>query len=120
VRRWLERTVICALAGHAAEAKYTGHPNPPGSELDLRLAIDLVNKLCAGPEQAEAYVNYLNVTARVLVAVGPNWSAIRHVARELLKHQELTGRRARAAYLAGQEAWYASVRSRKQRLTPAA
>jgi hypothetical protein len=115
VRDCLERAVITHLAGPAAEAKYTGQPNPPGCEADLQWAINLVDKLCSGPEQSEAYVKYLNVTAHVLVAVGPNWRAIRHVARELLKHQQLTGRQARAAYLAGQEAWYASVCSRKQR-----
>ena len=91
---WLEREILIALAGLAAEARHTGTYDLVAAGRDLRS----VRKLCAqraGERQAERLERRLLAKTENLLADGGHWRAVELIAAELLKHGTISGRAAR-------------------------
>ncbi|MSQ94256.1 MAG: cell division protein FtsH [Gemmataceae bacterium] len=90
---WLERKILIALGGIAAESRLTGIYSWDGAARDYqyvrRLAIQR-----AGERRAEKLERRLLAKAEHLLAEGGNWLAVELIAAELLHHREISGRTA--------------------------
>jgi ATP-dependent Zn protease len=91
---WLEREVLIALGGMAAEARFTGDYNLDGAGRDRqyvrRLAIQR-----AGERQAERLERRLLAKAEHLLADEGHWRAVELIVAELLRLGAISGRAAR-------------------------
>jgi hypothetical protein len=91
---WLEREILIALAGLAAEARHTGtYPwDAAGHDRQYvrRLAVER-----AGTRQAERLERRLLAKAEHLLAKEGYWRAVELIAAELLRRGAISGRAAR-------------------------
>lgn len=94
---WIEREILIALGGIAAEAIHTGAYAWEEAERDLRYVRDL-SRGRAGPRQAERLERRLLAKAEHLLAKPLAWQAVELIAAELLKCGEISGRTARSLY----------------------
>lgn len=91
---WLEREILIALAGMAAEARHTGTYSREEAEQDLRYARRLL--LQRGSErQLERQERRMLAKVEHLLADDGHWRAVELIAAELLKHGVISGRAAR-------------------------
>ena len=91
---WLEREILIALGGLAAEARHTGNYAWEEAGKDRRY----VRALCvqrAGERQAERLERRLLAKAEHLLARSGLWKAVELIAGELLKRGAISGRAAR-------------------------
>jgi plasmid stabilization system protein ParE len=91
---WLEREALIALAGLAAEARFTGDYSRESAGRDL----EYVHKLTvrrAGERRAERLERRLLSKVEYLLADEPVWRAVELIAAELIQHGEISGRTAR-------------------------
>jgi peptidase M41-like protein len=91
---WLEREILIALGGLAAEARHTGDYAWEEAGKDRRY----VRSLCvqrAGERQAERLERRLLSKAEHLLARAGHWEAVELIAAELLKRGAISGRAAR-------------------------
>ncbi len=95
---WLEREVLIALAGMAAEARYTGTYDRSGAARDLRYARSLALQRTGSQRQAERLERRLLAKAENLLERAVNWRAVERIAQELLEVGEISGRQARHLY----------------------
>jgi ATP-dependent Zn protease len=90
---WLEREILIALGGIAAEARFTGNYAWDGAARDQqyvrRLAIQR-----AGESRAEKLERRLLAKAEHLLADDASWAAVTFIATQLLQHGEISGRTA--------------------------
>ncbi len=94
-----EKAILIALAGPAAQQRYrprSWRRNHGASDFDW--ATDLALHLCGDGETATAYLKYLDLVARKMVA-GPRWPVIAAVADSLLERGTLSGREVRATIM---------------------
>jgi len=91
---WLEREILIALAGLAAEARHTGIYNWEGATHDQRYALELAVRR-AGERQAERLQRRMLAKAENLLGVEENWKAVELIAAELLRCGAISGRTAR-------------------------
>jgi hypothetical protein len=91
---WLEREILIALAGVAAEARHTGHYPVEAAAHDLRYVRRLAVQR-SGPRQAERLERRLLAKAEHLLVQGGHWRAVEFIAAELLRRGALSGRAAR-------------------------
>lgn len=95
---WLEREVLIALAGLAAEARYTGRYDPAGAARDLRYARGLSLQRAGNERQAERLERRLLAKAEHLLGRAAHWAAVERIAAALLASVEISGRQARHLY----------------------
>lgn len=90
---WLEREILIALAGLAAEARHTGQYVWEGAAQDLRTVRRLATQR-AGERQAERLQRRLLAKVEHLLSQTENWQAVALIATELLRCETLSGRAA--------------------------
>ena len=91
---WLEREAIISLAGLAAEAKLTGNYDWNAAAQDYRYVRQLTISR-AGERRADRLERRLLSKTEHLLEQEPHWRAVEHIAKELMKHGEISGRAAR-------------------------
>src|SRR5262249_28586761 len=88
----VEREILILLAGPAAEAHFTGRWDKAGALHDLAGGPQIASRICAGTQEPERFVAWLEARARYLVARPLTWLQIEALARGLLTSSTLTGR----------------------------
>src|SRR5262245_42115832 len=91
---WLEREILIALGGVAAEARFTGDYAWDAADRDLQYVRDLAVQR-AGDRQADRLERRLLAKAEHLLAKPGHWRAIERIAAELLRLGAISGRAAR-------------------------
>jgi ATP-dependent Zn protease len=92
---WLEREMLIALAGLAAEAMRTGEYAWEEAGKDRDYALDLAEKRAGNARQAERLERRVLSKAEHLLAKPAHWRAVERLAGELLRQGEVSGRAAR-------------------------
>lgn len=91
---WLEREMLIALAGLAAEARHTGQYDRLAAGRDLRYARKLAVQR-AGDRQADRLERRMLAKTENILADDANWRAVEAIAAELMKLGTISGRAAR-------------------------
>src|SRR5207253_1672084 len=91
---WLEREILIALGGMAAEARFTNSDAWGGAARDLRYVRRLAVQR-AGERRAERLERRLLAKVEHLLAREGHWRAVELIAAELLRCGEISGRAAR-------------------------
>jgi hypothetical protein len=91
---WLEREILIALGGVAAEARYTGTYAWEQATRDQRYVRTLAEQR-AGPRHAERLERRLLAKVEHLLAQEGHWRAVELIAAELLRRRTLSGRAVR-------------------------
>ncbi len=91
---WLEREVLIALAGVAAEARVTGRYDWGGAQQDLR-GVEKLASLRAGDRHWERLSRRMLSKVENLLEHPGNWRAVELIAEELIRVGEISGRAAR-------------------------
>lgn len=94
---WLEREILIALAGLAAEARHTGRYGLSEADQDLRYVRRLVLQRTS-ERAAERYERRMLAKVEYLLSDDVNWAAVEAIAAELLKLGTISGRLARHLY----------------------
>jgi ATP-dependent Zn protease len=92
---WLEREMLIALAGPAAEARHTGAYCWEGGGRDLACAEALARQRAGGDRQAARLLRRMLAKAEHLLYREDNWDAVERLAAQLLRLGEVSGRAAR-------------------------
>src|SRR5262249_36855 len=92
---WLEREVLIALAGLAAEARQTGEYDHDAAARDLRYARGLSIQRAGNEKQAARLERRLLSKAEHLLDRAAHWRAVERIAAALLEAGEISGRQAR-------------------------
>ncbi|MCI0703742.1 MAG: cell division protein FtsH [Planctomycetia bacterium] len=91
---WIEREILIALGGLAAEARHTGTYATDEATQDLRFVRRLA--LERKSERAvERYEQRMLDKVEYMLADEGNWKAVELIATELMKHGTISGRAAR-------------------------
>ena len=91
---WLEREILIALGGVAAEARHTGTYAWDMADRDLQYVRDLAVRR-AGERQAERLERRLLAKAEHLLAQEGHWRAVELIAADLIQRGVISGRAAR-------------------------
>jgi ATP-dependent Zn protease len=91
---WLEREILIALGGIAAEARFTGNHDWQAAGKDQRYVERLAVQR-AGERRAERLQRRLLARAEHFIGQEDHWRAVELIAAELLKHGVISGRTAR-------------------------
>ena len=91
---WLEREILIALGGIAAEARHTGNYAWDGAARDQQYVRRLAEQR-AGERQAERLERRMLAKAEHLLAQEGHWRAVELIAAELLRRGVISGRTAR-------------------------
>ena len=94
---WLEREMLIALGGIAAEAKWTGKYSWGGADRDLRYVRTLSIQR-AGEARAERLERRLLAKTEHLLAQDEHWRAVEFIAAELVIRGSISGRTAKHLY----------------------
>jgi ATP-dependent Zn protease len=100
---WLEREILIALGGIAAEARHTGDYAWDGAARDQQYVRRLAMQR-AGERQAERLERRLLAKAEHLLAQEGHWRAVELIAGELLQRGVISGRTARHLFDRGRGA----------------
>jgi ATP-dependent Zn protease len=93
--RWIEREIICALAGLAAEHRFAGRHNWRGAGSDFSHAVDLAGNLYFEPAVSSRYLAFMVEQAKCLVAASRVWIEIQAIAAALMERETLSAREAK-------------------------
>ena len=99
---WLEREILIALGGVAAEARHTGDYAWDGAARDRQYVRRLAVQR-AGERRAGRLERRLLAKAEHLLAQEGHWRAVELIAAELLRRGEISGRAARHLFERGRE-----------------
>jgi len=91
---WVEREILIALAGMAAEARHTGTYARDGAARDLKYARKLMLQR-ASERSLDRYEKRMLAKVENLLFDEEHWSAVERIAAELLKVKVISGRAAR-------------------------
>ena len=91
---WLEREILIALAGVAAEARHTGQYCWEGAQQDLR-GVQQLAAMRAGDRKWERLSRRLLSKVEHLLEQPGHWQAVELIAAELIRCGEISGRAAR-------------------------
>ncbi len=91
---WLEREILIALGGLAAEARFTGNYSWDAAAKDQKYVRRLAEQR-AGERRAERLQRRLLTKAEHLLDDEGHWHAVELIAAELLRHREISGRTVR-------------------------
>ncbi len=97
---WLEREILIALGGIAAESCFTGEYNWAGAERDQQYARRLAIQR-AGERKAERLERRLLAKAEHLLTREPHWRAVELIVIELVRLGTISGRTARHLFEQG-------------------
>ena len=97
---WLEREVLIALAGMAAEARHTGGYCRDGAARDLRYARRLALQR-ATPKTLDRFERRMLAKVENLLADEGHWRAVELIAAELMRQGTISGRAARHLFEQG-------------------
>ena len=97
---WLEREILIALGGVAAEARHTGTYAWDMADRDLQYVRDLAVRR-AGERRAGHLASRLLAKAEHLLAQEGHWRAVELIAAELLRRGAISGRAARHLFEQG-------------------
>jgi ATP-dependent Zn protease len=100
---WVEREMLIALGGVAAEARHTGRYAWGAAGRDWQYVHDLAVRR-AGERRAERLVRRLLAKAEHLLARGGHWRAVELIAAELLRRGTVSGRAVRHFFERGSAA----------------
>ncbi len=100
---WLEREILIALGGLAAEARFTGAYAWHGAARDRQYVRQLVVQR-AGERRAERLERRMLAKAEHLLSQECHWRAVELIAAELLRLGAISGRAARALFDRGNTA----------------
>jgi ATP-dependent Zn protease len=92
---WLEREALIALAGLAAEARFTGVYELDGAARDRRYVLELAQRRTGDARKAERLERRLLAKTEHLLAQEEIWRAVTRLAAELLRAGTVSGRTAR-------------------------
>jgi ATP-dependent Zn protease len=95
---WLEREALIALAGLAAEARFTGAYELDGAARDRQYVAGLALQRTGDARKAERFERRLLSKAEYLLGREENWRAVERLAAELLRSGTVSGRAARHLY----------------------
>jgi ATP-dependent Zn protease len=95
---WLEREMLIALAGLAAEARHTGEYAWDAADRDRAYAEELAAERAGSDRKAQRLLRRMLSKAEHLLGRDENWLAVEKVAAELLRLGEISGRAARHLY----------------------
>jgi plasmid stabilization system protein ParE len=90
----LEREILIALAGMAAEARHTGTYQMNEADRDLRYVRRLALER-KGPRAAPRYEERMLAKVEAMLADDATWHAVELIVAELMKHGVISGRAAR-------------------------
>ncbi len=99
---WLEREILIALGGIAAEARHTGNYSWDTAARDQQY-VRRLSVQRAGERRAEKLERRLLAKAEHHLADEGCWRAVELIAAELLKHGEISGRTARHLFDRGRD-----------------
>jgi ATP-dependent Zn protease len=91
---WVEREILIALGGLAAEARHTGIYATDEAAQDLRFVRRLARER-KSERQVERYEQRMLDKVEYMLSDDGNWKAVELIAAELLKHGTISGRAAR-------------------------
>ncbi|MBN9122901.1 MAG: cell division protein FtsH [Planctomycetes bacterium] len=91
---WVEREILIALGGPAAEARHTGAYAPNEAKEDLRFVRRLALER-KSDRAVERYEQRMLGKVEYMLADEGVWKAVELIAAELLKHGAISGRAAR-------------------------
>jgi ATP-dependent Zn protease len=91
---WLEREILIALGGIAAEARFTGVYAWDAAARDQQYVRRLAVQR-AGERRAKRFERRMLAKAEHLVGAEGSWRAVELIALELLSRREISGRTAR-------------------------
>ena len=94
---WLEREILIALAGPAAEARFTGAFANEEAKEDLRFVRRLALER-KSDRAVERYEQRMLAKVEYMLADEGAWKAVELIAAELMKHGAISGRAARHLY----------------------
>ena len=94
---WVEREILIALGGPAAEARFTGTFANDEATQDLRFVRRLALER-KSPRAVERYEQRMLDKVEYMLADEGTWKAVELIAAELLKHGTISGRAARHLY----------------------
>ncbi len=94
---WVEREILIALGGLAAEARHTGNYAMAEATQDLRFVRRLALER-KSERQVERYELRMLSKVEYLLDDDANWHAVQLIAAQLLQHGEISGRAARHLY----------------------
>ena len=97
---WLEREMLIALGGLAAEARHTNNYAWDGAARDLRYVRELTVQR-AGERRADRLQRRLLAKVEHLLAQEGHWQAVELIAAELLRCGTISGRAARHLFERG-------------------
>ena len=97
VRLRVERDILIAFAGDAAERRFHKRRRFGGWS-DYDRATNAASNVCSSPNATEAFLRWLEIAAADLVDL--NWPAIDAVAKALVERKTLTGGQVRTAMFA--------------------
>jgi ATP-dependent Zn protease len=92
---WLEREALIALAGLAAEARYSGVYELDAAAKDRRYVLSLARERTGDARKAERLERRLLAKTEHLLAQDDYWLAVERLAAELLRAGTVSGRAAR-------------------------
>lgn len=94
---WLEREILIALGGMAAEARFTGTYATDEAKEDLRFVRRLALER-KSDRAVERYERRMLDKVEYMLADEGTWKAVELIAAELMKHGTISGRAARHLY----------------------
>ena len=95
---WIEREMLIALAGMAAEARHTGTYDREAAGRDLRYARSLSTGRAGNERQAARLERRMLSRVENLLDEEKVWLAVERIAAELVRQGEMSGRQARHLY----------------------
>ena len=95
---WVEREILIALAGLAAEARHSGEYAWDAAGKDWQAAEGLAIERAGDAKKAQRLLRRLLGKAEHLRTQDENWRAVERIAKELLRVDEISGRAARHFY----------------------
>jgi ATP-dependent Zn protease len=94
---WVEREILIALGGMAAEARHTGTYATAEAAQDLRFVRRLARER-KSDRAVERYEQRMLSKVEAMLADEGTWKAVEDIAAELVKHGSISGRAARHLY----------------------
>jgi ATP-dependent Zn protease len=91
---WIEREILIALGGLAAEARHTGTYEMDAAAQDLRFVRRLASER-KSDRQVERYEQRMLDKVEYMLADEGHWKAVELIAAELMARGEISGRAAR-------------------------
>lgn len=107
-RVYVEKRIMVLLAGPLAETKSTGRRNLIHARSDHRTIANLAGYVCTSDAEAKHFVAWLEERTRQFLETDVVWAGLTGIVKELLAHNVLSSNKARAAYDAGTDAYFAS------------